>query len=188
MVDKTALAELLAYDIPATQVAQAFGVSSQYIQNLLREDEELQSILTEKAAEVAIREHDSRVNVEIIKSKLLTKIAAQIDMSDSLMESTKALQTVVDIEAKQRALHHGQQSEGAKPGVIDFNLNLPEGATVQIQKNGSNEIISIAGRDMAPMPAKQVLEAVKERKNGEGTEPSNGQRSDEHEASFSVEY
>ncbi len=190
MVEKTALAELLAYDIPVTQIAHAFGVSSQYIHNLVREDEELQDILKEKAAEVAVREHNSRVNIEVIKHDLLEKIKAQIEMSDSLLESVKALQTVVDIEGKQRAINHGNGAEGPKPGVLDLHLNLPDGATVQIQKNGNNEIINIAGRSMAPMPASKVIEAVKERKDngGEATGRTGDERSDEHEASFSEEY
>lgn len=189
MVDKTAVAELIAYEVPVVQVAQAFGVSSQYIHNLVREDEELQSILQEKAAEIAVRSHNSKVSVEVIKHDLLDKIRAQIPLSDSLIESVKALQTVVDIEGKQRAITHGNGSEGAKAGVLDLNLNLPDGATIQIQKNGNNEIINIAGRNMAPMPAGKVIEAVKERKNGnEGTGGTGEQRSDEHEAAFSVEH
>ncbi len=190
MVDKTAVAELIAYEVPIVQVAQAFGVSSQYIHNLVRDDEELQSILQEKAAEIAVRSHNSKVSVEVIKHDLLDKIRAQIPLSDSLIESVKALQTVVDIEGKQRAIAHGNGSEGAKTGVLDLNLNLPDGATIQIQKNGNNEIINIAGRNMAPMPAGKVIEAVKERKdNGnEGTGGTGEQRSDEHEAAFSVEH
>ncbi len=189
MVDKTAVAELIAYEVPVVQVAQAFGVSSQYIHNLVRDDEELQSILQEKAAEIAVRSHNSKVSVEVIKHDLLDKIRAQIPLSDSLIESVKALQTVVDIEGKQRAIAHGNGSEGAKAGVLDLNLNLPDGATIQIQKNGNNEIINIAGRNMAPMPAGKVIEAVKERKNGnEGTGGTGEQRSDEHEAAFSVEH
>ena len=173
-----------------TQIAHAFGVSSQYIHNLVREDEELQDILKEKAAEVAVREHNSRVNIEVIKHDLLEKIKAQIEMSDSLIESVKALQTVVDIEGKQRAIAHGNGAEGAKAGVLDLNLNLPDGATIQIQKNGNNEIINIAGRNMAPMPASKVIEAVKERKDngGERSGRTGDERSDEHEASFSEDY
>ena len=190
MVDKTAVAELIAYEVPVVQVAQAFGVSSQYIHNLVREDEELQSILQEKAAEIAVRSHNSKVSVEVIKHDLLDKIRAQIPLSDSLIESVKALQTVVDIEGKQRAIAHGNGSEGAKAGVLDLNLNLPDGATIQIQKNGNNEIINIAGRNMAPMPAGKVIEAVKERKdNGRETTGGTGeQHSDEHKAAVSLEY
>ncbi len=189
MVEKTALAELLAYDVPVVQIAQAFGVSSQYIQNLLRDDEELKSILREKATEVAVREHNSRVNLEVIKHDLLDKIKAQIDMSDSLMESTKTLQIIIDIEGKQRAIAHGNSLEGPKAGVIDINLNLGD-ATIKIQKNGNNEIIEIAGRNMAPMPATKVIEAVKERKTNGDEEPggTGEQRGDEHTASFKVEH
>ncbi len=191
MVDKTALAELIAYDIPVTQIAHAFGVSPQYIHNMMREDEELQSILQEKSAEVAVREHNSRVNIEVVKHDLLEKIKAQIDLSDSLMESVKALETVTNIEAKQRALRHGESVEGPKPGVIDLHLNLPGDALVQIQKNGNNEIINIAGRNMAPMPATKVIEAVKERKNGKDTRGHSGtgeQRSNEDGSTFSTKY
>ncbi len=190
MVDKTAVAELVAYEVPIVQVAQAFGVSSQYIHNLLRDDEELQSILQEKAAEIAVRSHNSKVSVEVIKHDLLEKIKAQIPLSDSLIESVKALQTVVDIEGKQRAIAHGNGAEGQKAGVLDLNLNLPDGATIQIQKNGNNEIINIAGRNMAPMPAGKVIEAVKERKDngGETTGRTGEQHSDEHKAAFSVEH
>lgn len=195
MVEKTALAELLAYDIPVTQIAQAFGVSSQYIQNLLREDEELQSLLQEKATEVAVREHNSRVNLEVIKHDLLDKIRAQIDMSDGLIESVKALQLITDIEGKTRAMAHGAGAEGPKAGIIELNLNIAASeATLQIQKNGNNEIISIAGRNMAPMPASKVLEAVKERKaNGESEESdrgdnSPGQRGDDNQATYTREY
>lgn len=190
MVEKTALAELLAYDVPVVQIAQAFGVSSQYIQNLLRDDEELRSILQEKATEVAVREHNSRVNLEVIKHDLLDKIKAQIDMSDGLMESTKALQVIIDIEGKQRALSHGAGLEGPKAGVIDINLNLGD-ATVSVTRNGNNEIINIAGRDMAPMPATKVIEAVKERNangNGKGSGGTGDERSDEYSASFKVEH
>lgn len=192
MVEKTALAELLAYDIPVVQIAQAFGVSSQYIQNLLRDDEELRSILKEKATEVAVREHNSRVNLEVIKHDLLDKIKAQIDMSDSLMESTKALQLIVDIEGKQRAIAHGNGQEGPKAGVIDINLNLGD-ATVSVQRNGNNEIINIAGRDMAPMPATKVIQAVKERNSNGNEEPDRtgdpaGQCSDDVKASYTRQY
>ena len=46
-------------------------------------------------------------------------------------------------------------------------------AHIQIQRNGQNEIINIAGRNMAPMPAHQVLKTVKlrqEKQNGESEE------------------
>ena len=162
-MNKEAVAELLAYQVPPTQIAAAFGVSSQYIANLVREDEALQDMLREKAEAIAIREHDNKVNLEVITHDLLSKIQEQIGMSDSLMESTKALQLIQDIVAKMRAVTHGVHQEGPKVGTIE--LNIAPGAEVQIQTNGQKEIISIAGRDMAPMPAHRVLQAVKENRD-----------------------
>ena len=77
-MNKEAVAELLAYQVPPTQIAAAFGVSSQYIANLVREDETLQSMLQEKAEAIAIREHDNKVNLEVITHDLLSKIQEQI--------------------------------------------------------------------------------------------------------------
>lgn len=169
-MNKEAVAELLAYQVPPTQIAAAFGVSSQYIANLVREDETLQSMLQEKAEAIAIREHDNKVNLEVITHDLLSKIQEQIGMSDSLMESTKALQLIQDIVAKMRAVSHGGSQEGPKVGTIE--LNIAPGAEVQIQTNGQKEIINIAGRDMAPMPAHRVLQAVKEKRDAATGEPT----------------
>ncbi len=169
-MNKEAVAELLAYQVPPSQIAAAFGVSSQYIANMVREDETLQDMLREKAEAIAVREHDNKVNLEVITHDLLSKIQEQITMSDSLMESTKALQIVQDIVAKMRAISHGSSQEGPKAGTIE--LNIAPGAEVQIQTNGQSEIINIAGRDMAPMPAHRVLQAVKEKRDaasGEST-------------------
>lgn len=164
-INKEAVAELVAYQIPNAQIGEAFGVTGQYIANLVREDEALQDMIREKAVDIAVRQHNNKVSEEQIEHDLLQKIKSQIDLSDSLIESVKALQLMKDIQGKGRALAHGAAAEGAAPGTT-INLNLGETAKVSIQRNGSNEIINIAGRDMAPMPAKRIIEAARERSNG----------------------
>lgn len=169
MVDKTVVAELLAYQVSPSQIADALGCSSNYIHELARDDEETRLLIAEKAGAIATREHNNKVTMEQIEHDLLAKIKAQIDYSDSLIESTKCLQLLKDIQGKSRALSHGASAEN--PTSIDINLGHM-GADIKIQRNGQNEIISIAGRDMAPMPAHKVIQTVKERqgKNGEAEE------------------
>lgn len=180
-VNKAAVAELVAYGIPDSQIGDAMGVTSQYIANLRREDEEVQELVQEKATDIAVRQHNNKVTEEVIEESLLQKIKEQVDMSDSLIESVKSLQLLKDIQGKTRANGHGAQQE--LPATI--NLNLGQTAEVTIQRTGTNEIIKIAGRDMAPMPAGKVIEAARERTNGK-TRPTEtaGEDSppDEHSA------
>lgn len=160
-INKEAVAELVAYGIPDSQIGDAFGVTPQYIANLCREDEKVKELIQTKATDIAVRQHNNKVTEEQIEEGLLEKIKAQIDMSDSLIESVKCLQLMKDIQGKTRALHHGQGAE--VPGTI--NLNMGDAPVdVRIQRTGNNEIIEIAGRNMAPMPAKKVLETVRVRK------------------------
>lgn len=160
-VDKDAVAELIAYGIPDSQIGDAFGVTPQYIANLARTDPKVMELIQTKATDIAVRQHNNKVSEETIEADLLEKIKAQVDMSDSLMESVKCLQLMKDIQGKSRAMGHGQGAE--VPGTI--NLNLGDAPVdVRIQRSGSNEIIEIAGRNMAPMPAKKVLETVRIRK------------------------
>lgn len=164
-VNKTAVAELIAYGIPDSQIGDAMGVTGQYIANLKREDEEVQELVQEKATDIAVRQHNNKVTEEVIEESLLQKIKEQVDLSDSLIESVKSLQLLKDIQGKTRANSHGAQAE--LPATL--NLYLGETSEVEIRRTGQNEIISIAGRDMAPMPAKSVLEAVRKR-NGQYNE------------------
>lgn len=169
-VNKPAVAELIAYGVADSQIGEAFGVSPQHIANLKREDEELKELIQEKATDIAVRQHNNSVTEEKIEAAMLTKIEAQIDLSDSLIETVKSLQLLKDIQGKSRAAAHGQAAE-APTNLI---LNMGDATEVKIQRSGSNEIISIAGRDMAPMPAKRIIEAVKEKSNGAAKDPDGG--------------
>jgi hypothetical protein len=160
-INKEAVAELVAYGIPSSQIGDAFGVTPQYIANLIRDDEKVKELVQKKATDIAVRQHNNKVSEETIEADLLEKIKAQIDMSDSLIESVKCLQLMKQIQALTRSSGHGQAAE--VPGTI--NLNLGDAPVdVRIQRTGNNEIIEIAGRSMAAMPAKQVLQTVKQRK------------------------
>jgi DNA-binding CsgD family transcriptional regulator len=163
-INKEAVAELVAYGIPNSQIGDAFGVTGQYIANLVREDEKVQALVQTKATDLAVRQHNNKVTEEVIEADLLTKIKEQVDTSDSLIESMKSLQLLKDIQAKGRANGHGAAAE--MPGTINLNLGDAPVA-VSIQRTSNSEIIKIAGRDMAPMPAKRVIELARGRKNGE---------------------
>lgn len=165
MANKEAIAELVAYGVTNTQIGEAFGVSPQYIANLIREDEETQELIQKKATDIVVRQHNNKVTEEIIEKELLTKIKAQIDMSDSLIESVKCLQLMKNIQGQDRANKHGVGAE--LPASI--TLNMGDAAEVIIQRTGNNEIVSIAGRNMAPMPAKRVIDMAK-KSNGTETE------------------
>lgn len=162
-INKPAVAELVAYGIPDSQIGEAFGVSPQHIANLRRDDEELRGLVQEKATDIAVRQHNNKVTEEQIEADMLTKISAQIDLSDSLIETVKSLELLKKIQGIGRAAAHGAAAE--QPATI--NLNLGATAEVTIQRTGNNEIINIAGRDMAPMPARAVIKAAKERINGQ---------------------
>ena len=172
-VNKPAVAELVAYGVADAQIGEAFGVSPQHIANLKREDEELRELIQEKATDIAVRQHNNMVTEEKIEEAMLTKIHAQIDLSDSLIETVKSLQLLKDIQGKGRAAAHGQAAESP----TNIVLNMGDATEVQIQRSGSNEIISIAGRDMAPMPAKRIIEAVKEKTNV-ASKDSDGRRAE----------
>lgn len=175
-VNKPAVAELIAYGVADSQIGEAFGVTPQHIANLKRDDEELKELIQEKATDIAVRQHNNSVTEEKIEAAMLTKIEAQIDLSDSLIETVKSLQLLKDIQAKGRAAAHGQSAETP----TNLILNMGDATEVKIQRSGSNEIISIAGRDMAPMPAKRIIEAVKEKGNGT-TKDSNGRPAERYD-------
>ena len=162
-INKEAVAELVAYGIPNSQIGDAFGVTPQYIANLVRDDEKVQELIQLKATDIAVRTHNNKVTEEQIEASLLAKAAEQVDISDSLMETMRALQLLKDIQGKGRAAAHGAAAE--LPGTINLNLGDAPVA-VQIQRTSNSEIINIAGRDMAPMPAKRVIDMAKERQNG----------------------
>lgn len=168
--NKPAIAELVAYGIADAQIGEAFGVSPQYIANLRRDDEELQTLIQEKATDIAVRQHNNKVKEEEIEESMLEKIAAQVDLSDSLIETVKSLQLLKDIQGKNRAATHGQAAE-LPTNIV---LNMGDATDVTIQRTSSNEIITIAGRNMAPMPAKRIIEAVKEKTNATAQDSDGG--------------
>jgi len=180
-VDKSAVAELVVYGVTNSQIGEAFGVSGQYIANLVREDEETQELMQKKATDMAVRQHNNKVTEEIIERDLLEKIKAQIDMSDSLIESVKCLQLMKDIQGKNRAAQHGAGAE--LPASI--TLNMGDATEVVIQRTGNNEIISIAGRDMAPMPAKRVIDMAKESQDNGKKEDAKREQRNPIEAEYS---
>lgn len=174
-INKEAVAELVAYGVPNSQIGDAFGVTPQYIANLVRDDEKVQELIQLKATDIAVRTHNNKVTEEQIEASLLAKAAEQVDISDSLMETMRALQLLKDIQGKGRAAAHGASAE--LPGTINLNLGDAPIA-VSIQRTPNSEIINIAGRDMAPMPAKRVIDMAKERQHGL-EESTNEQRASE---------
>ena len=60
-VNKAAVAELIAYGIPDSQIGDAMGGTGQYIATLKREDEEVQELVQEKATDIAVRQHNNKV-------------------------------------------------------------------------------------------------------------------------------
>jgi hypothetical protein len=162
-INKEAVAELIAYGIPNSQIGDAFGVTPQYIANLVREDEKVQELIQAKATDIAVRQHNNKVTEEQIEAAMLAKAAEQVDLSDSLLETMRGLQLLKDIQGKGRAQAHGANAE--VPGTINLNLGDAPVA-VQIQRTNNSEIINIAGRDMAPMPAKAVIDMARSRVNG----------------------
>lgn len=177
-INKEAVAELVAYGTPHSQIGDAFGVTPQYIANLVREDPKVIALVQEKATDVAVRNHNNKVSEEKIEEALLEKILAQVEISDSLIESVKSLQLLKQVQNIGRAAAHGAAAE--LPGTINLNLGDAPVA-VSISRTGNNEIIEIAGRSMTPMPAKRVLEAVKENRNAtaeDSDERDGAERSD----------
>jgi predicted ATP-dependent protease len=174
-INKEAVAELVAYGIPNSQIGDAFGVTPQYIANLVRDDEKVQELIQAKATDIAVRTHNNKVTEEQIEAALLAKAHEQVDISDSLIETMKALQLLKDVQGRARAAAHGAAAE--LPGTINLNLGDAPVA-VQIQRTSNSEIINIAGRDMAPMPAKRVIDMAKERQHGT-EEPADEQRAAE---------
>lgn len=162
-INKEAVSELIAYGVPNSQIGDAFGVTPQYIANLLRDDKKVQELVQKKATDIAVRNHNNKVTEEQIEAGLLAKAHEQIDISDSLIETMKALQLLKDIQGKGRAAAHGAAAE--VPGTINLNLGDTPVA-IQIKRTSNSEIINIAGRDMAPMPAKAVIDLARSRING----------------------
>ena len=156
------IAKLLAIGIPATQVANAVGITDGRLSQLVSESTELQSLITANKAIIATQEVNKVATLEGIERDLIDKIGGLVGELDSLGEGVRALEGIMKIKASKSA-----SPETSRPGQATILINNLVHSRLELVLSSSNEIASIEGRSMTTMPKKQVLELVKERSESE---------------------
>lgn len=148
--------ELLGKGIPAAQVAAAVGCDDSYISQLLSSPEVYSRVTELRSA------HFSEYVAE--DEKLNTAEAAALDRVCSLVpfitRPTEAVRVFGVLNAaKRRAVN----AESSMPVVQTVSIELPEAARVSFTLTADRQVIEVAGRSMATMPAKSLAARLEER-------------------------
>jgi len=155
------IATMISLDIPVDKIALSLGCTPDKVRQLIDHSEPLQDLLVEATAKQVQHDIQTDVTLKTIERTLLTKIKELIPSSDSLAEVTGALQKIATVKAAEQKA--GAQQ--AEPGTtLNLQLSHIGEATIQLSLSAENQIESINGRTMAPMPYKATMDILTSKK------------------------
>ena len=149
--------EMLGRGIPATQVAAAVGCDDSYISQLLSDEAVSAEVQLLRATHYSgYLELDRKV--DSAEEAALKKVAALIPYLTRPSEAAR----VYDIlnKAKRRTVDSTASANAPAQTVI---IDLPESARVRFTLTSDKQVIEIAGRSMATMPAKSLAAQLAQR-------------------------
>lgn len=155
------IASLLAQGIPPSVVSKIVGVSESYISQLRSSPDfstHLELLTTELAEGGTTEEEETTLLKDKLlgaEHKIIDHILKRIDyMSDG--HALAALSRVADRRdslLKQEALTSAIKSVGRNGGTLRMvELTIPAISAPELQMGKNNEIVSIGGRDITPLP------------------------------------
>lgn len=157
------LAILVSLSLSADKIALAFGVTPDKIRQLIDTSEELQALITKATAEEVQQDLNKHVTILSIEKKLLTQADLLAQDSESLGEVMGALHKLTVV----KQLREEAGAQQADPGTtLDLTLSHIGQAQINISLTSNNQIQSIDGRSMAPMPYKAAMSLITKGKNG----------------------
>lgn len=157
MQKKERIAQLLANGVPASEIGHIVGTNVAYL-NALQQDAEFKDFVlfyTENQEESKDVE-DERLDDKYVslENKLVRTLSAEAGLMDHAT-AVRLLSTVADRNDKRRAgLHQASDSSGVTHVIINVSARALERPAFQL--SAEKEVVSIAGRDIAPMSMEGV--------------------------------
>lgn len=160
-MNKERIAEFLAQNIPASDVARIVGCTPAYISQLAK-DSSFVALLTEKKqdyAEKATAETALDDRYSSMELKLLSRMESTM-LSAELPAVTRALEVISKRRSEMlKARNPLPQTPATAIGSVNvanlIQVTLP---SMAFERNGKNEIVEVDGQSMAPLPSNQVKE------------------------------
>jgi len=154
-IDKDRLAKMLVLGIPQVKVAIALGISEGRISQLKTEDDELIGMIAKFQGKRAEHEIKQDASLEQIERNLLERSVELSSTTESLAEAINAFHKIQDAKAKKALM----QTPVEQP-KLELHLSDMAIGKLDIHMDGNRNILSIRGKTMATMPAKNVKEII----------------------------
>jgi len=157
MIDK--IKELLGLGLEGVIVASAVGCSESYVSQLLSDDTFAADVQALRLANFA--EHASRDRkYDSIEDTLIAKLEGMIPL---MARPETVLRAIATINGANR---RAAPSDGGGTGNVTNNtfvsLKLPKVLAAQIMLNPSNQVVEVAGKTVASMPASGVAKQLED--------------------------
>lgn len=162
--------ELLGIGLDQSVVASAIGVSEGLISQWMGDEtfaKEVADLRAATAAEAVSRDKKYNSLEDMLLDKLKEKLESGLFM-------TNAKEILAAIRVINSAVRRGSPAEvHGKVQTQVVKLHLPENSqfAAKFVLNGQNQVIEIAGRSMATMPAKGVVEQLEKMKKAQQDNP-----------------
>lgn len=150
MTPKEQIIELLAQNIPTSQIAAAIGCSDSYVSQL-RSDPEIQTQLAKIGVEITAKDAAFDKTLERAEELALSKIEKNLPFAN--MQQALAAFKILN-SARKRKDAFAPIDMGAT--TINVNLTLPAHAIPKYTINAKAEIIEVEGQTMLTATAKSL--------------------------------
>lgn len=154
---KDRIIELLGNGIPATNVAEALGVSDSYISQIMSEEGVMEQVQAKRAVRFS-KFADRDDFLEQAEEAALKRAAYLIPFMTKAGEAARVYSMLNNAKRKTSM----QNANTAAPSTI-VNLNIPTTARVNFTMSSDKQVIEVAGRSMVTMPAKTLAQKLEER-------------------------
>lgn len=160
-IDTVKLINYLAYGVSQQQIGSALGLTPGRVSQLAG-DEKVVDLVQARKAELASEELDRKADLRTAASTLLGTIVELASETESIGEAVRAYEILDKLARGQEA----KDGEAIRPGKAASTLIVQVPIFVQqalqLETNGANEIIEIAGRSMATLPTGATYSLLKE--------------------------
>lgn len=141
---------LLGQGYSQTTVASALGVTPSWVSQIADEDRE--KVATLRVGKLQERVADD-TNLDDLERRALKLVADKLPFVRSPMEATRIYATLN--AAKRKTANNTPDTDSAS--VETVTITLPRAAAaIHIQLNAKNQVISVEGQTMAPMPSRAI--------------------------------
>lgn len=157
---KDKIKELLGHNLPANVVASAVGVDASYVTQLMSEESFAREVADLRiASTIANASRDKEYDG--IEDKLIEKLKGLLD-SDLVFVKPRDILSAIQVinSAKRRAAPSELGSVMSQKNFVNLQLPANSEFVARFVVNKDNQVLEIAGKSVATMPAKGVVKQL----------------------------